>query len=140
MGWLAFALLAAVGYGVYNFFSRLSGEKVNPVLGVLLVYGVSLLVALVYLLVYKFTGGKLEVQKSGLIFPILAGLFTGVAEIAYLYMYNRGTPLNIGNPLVVGGTVVLATVLGTIILKEPLTLLKVIGILLTLSGLVILSR
>lgn len=55
-------------------------------------------------------------------------------------MFSKGAPLSIGNPLVVGGTVVIAAVLGLFFLREPLNATKIVGIVLTLIGLGILAR
>jgi multidrug transporter EmrE-like cation transporter len=70
----------------------------------------------------------------------MAGLFAGIAEIFYLFMYTKDAPLNIGTPLVVGLTIVVAVLLGVIILKESLDINKVIGICLTIIGLLFLMK
>ena len=79
-------------------------------------------------------------SKKTIIFPILAGISVGIAEIFYLFMFSKNAPITIGNPLVVGGTVVVAITLGLIVLKEPLNTAKIAGIFLTLTGLIILAR
>jgi len=82
----------------------------------------------------------LSFNKGDLTLPIMAGLFTGIAEIFYLSMFSKNAPLTIGNPLVVGGTVAVAVILGMFILREPINIVKVAGIGLVIVGLVLLSR
>jgi transporter family protein len=55
-------------------------------------------------------------------------------------MFTKDAPLSIGNPLVVGGTIIVAVVLSLIILKEPLNAAKIAGIVVTLTGLFLLTR
>jgi transporter family protein len=72
--------------------------------------------------------------------PILAGVFTAIAEILYLTMFSKGAPLGIGNPLVVGGTVVVAVLLGAFLLKDSITWVSELGIATIIIGIILLSR
>jgi transporter family protein len=140
MNWLPYAILAGSMFGFYNFFIKLSADKLNPVAANIFIAGTSCLVAVISAICLKANGQDLLITKESIKYPIIAGLFTGVAEIAYLLMYSKNTPITIGNPLVVGGSAVIAVSLGLIILKEPVGAAKIVGILFTLTGLIILSR
>jgi len=140
MNWLTFAILAATSFGFYNFFTKLSASKLSPTIALMIITGTAFVVALISTLSFKLAGHTLTFSKNALLFPILAGIFTGIAEIFYLFMFTKNAPLNVGNPLVVGGTIVAAVLLSLLILKEPLTTTKIAGILVTIIGLVILSR
>ena len=106
----------------------------------MLTTGTSFLIAAITTIVLKINGHGFNFSKSSLIIPIAAGIFTGIAEIFYILMFQKNAPISIGNPLVVGGTTIIAVVLGIIILKEPLTSVKIVGIIFTLIGLAILSK
>ncbi|MFW0862420.1 MAG: EamA family transporter [Candidatus Komeilibacteria bacterium] len=140
MAWVLFGILAAVSFGFYNFFTKISADKLNPIIALVFITGSSFLVALVIALLFKLSGQELVLSKNSISIPILAGVFTGIAEMFYLFMFTKGAPLSIGNPLVVGGTIIVAVLLGMIIIKEPLSWVKAIGILVTLLGVIILSR
>lgn len=140
MNWIIFAVLATTTYGFYNFFTKLSADRLSPSIALMFVGVASCLVALVSIIFSKIAGQPLTFSKGALLFPVLAGLFAGVAEIFYLTMFSKGAPLSIGNPLVVGGTVIISAVLGLLLLKEPLNAIKIAGIALTLIGLAILAR
>ena len=140
MNWLVFALLATVTYGFYNFFTKLSADKLSPAIALIFVGIASFIVGLASIGFSKILGQPILFSRNALLFPLLAGLFAGVAEIFYLTMFSKGAPLSIGNPLVVGGTVIISAVLGLLLLKEPLNAIKIGGIALTLIGLVILAR
>ncbi len=140
MHWLTFAILAATSFGFYNFFTKLASDKLSPTIALMIITGTSFVVALVATLVFKFTGQSLSFSKNDILFPILAGLFSGVAEILFLFMFSKNAPLSLGNPIVVGGTIVVAVILGLLILREPLNIVKVSGIVVTLIGLALLAR
>jgi bacterial/archaeal transporter family protein len=140
MGWIQFAILATISFGFYNFFTKLSADKLSPPVAFAIMAATALIVALIGIAFYKIAGMELVFTKEKLIFPVLAGVSTGLAEIFYLSMFAKDAPLAIGNPFVVGGTIIVAIVLGLLILKEPIGLYKGIGILVTLIGIVILSK
>ncbi|EKD66401.1 MAG: hypothetical protein ACD_49C00044G0003 [uncultured bacterium (gcode 4)] len=140
MNWLAYAILAASSFGFYNFFTKISADKFSPALANIFIAGTSLLVAIISTIYLKMSGQSLIFTKGSLILPIMAGLFTGVAEIFYLSMYSKNAPITVGNPLVVGGTIVIAVILGIIILKEPMNTARIAGIIFVITGLVLLTR
>ena len=140
MNWLVYAILAAVSFGFYNFFTKVSADKFSPAVANLFIAGFSFTVAVVSIMYIKISGQSLIFSKSYIILPIVAGIFAGVAELFYLSMYTKNAPITIGNPLVVGGTIVIAVILGMIILKEPINATKIAGIVLVLTGLVFLMR
>lgn len=140
MGWLSFAALAAVSFGFYNFFTKLSADKMSPVIALLFITGSAFLVALVGLLVMKVSGQELIFSKQKILWPILAGVSTGFAEIFYLFMFANKAPLAIANPIVVGGTIIVAVILGTLLLKEHINWVQATGLLFTLIGIIILTK
>ncbi len=140
MNWLIFAILSALSFGFYNFFTKLSADKFSPAVAIMVLTGTAFLVSLVTVLALQLTGHPLNFSKNWIILPILAGLFAGAAEISYVFMFAKNAPLSIGNPLVVGGTIIVAVALGIIFLKEPLSAIKTAGIALTLGGLLLLAR
>jgi bacterial/archaeal transporter family protein len=140
MNWLLYAILAASSFGFYNFFTKISADKFSPALANIFIAGTSLLVAVISTIYLKMSGQSLTFTKGSLILPIMAGLFTGVAEIFYLSMYSKNAPIAVGNPLVVGGTIVIAVILGIIILKELMSAAKIAGIIFVIAGLALLTR
>lgn len=140
MNWLIYAILAASGFGFYNFFTKISADKFSPTVANIFIAGTSFLVAVISTIYLKTSGQNLTFTKESLLLPIAAGIFTGVAEIFYLTMYSKNAPITIGGPLVIGGTVVVAVILGLIFLKEPMGITKIAGILFVITGFVLLAK
>ena len=140
MNWLIYGILAVLAFGLYNFFIKISSDKINIPLAVGIL---GLSVAVIGFLVFgyfKLSGQEILYTSEGLKFVILAGVFTAIAEFFYYLMFLRGAQLAIGLPLVVGGTVIVGTVLGIIFLKETLPVTKIVGLITTIIGIVILSK
>lgn len=140
MNWITFAILAGTSFGFYNFFVKLASDKLSPTIALMFIAGSSFLIATVSTILFKVSGQQLTFSKGAIWFPIFAGVFTGIAEILYLFMFAKNAPLNIGAPLVIGLTSIIAVLLGLIFLKEPLSAAKIVGICVTIVGLVILAR
>lgn len=140
MHWLTFAVLAATSYGFYNFFIKMSAGRLSPTIALMFLAGTSFLVAMISTLTLRITGQPLTFSRGAILFPILAGVFAGIGEVLYIFMFSKNAPLTIANPLAVGGTIIVAVLLGFIILREPLGAMKISGIVITLIGLFILTR
>lgn len=140
MNWLPYAILAAASFGFYNFFTKISADKFSPSVANIFIAGTSFLVAVIMTVYLKISGQELVFTKESLKYPILAGLFTGAAEIFYLTTFAKHAPLTIGSPLVISGATLGAVLLGFIILREPMSAAKIVGIIVTLVGLAILAR
>ena len=140
MSWLTYAILAASGFGFYNFFVKISADKFSPTVAGIFIALSSFVVAVIATLYFKMSGQNLVFTKSSLVLLILAGIFTALGEFFFLFMYAKGSPITIGNPVVVGGTVLVSMILGVIVLKEPMNITKVAGTIFVLIGLVLLAR
>ncbi|MBI4836734.1 MAG: EamA family transporter [Candidatus Abawacabacteria bacterium] len=140
MNWLYFALLASASFGFYNFFSKLATDKFSASITLMFVAGTAFIVAAITTFSLKTSGLPLQFSFKHIHLPILAGFATGIAEILYFMAFAKGAPLSIGAPFVIGTTIIIASILGMIFLREPLSLLKSVGFLLTLSGLILLAK
>ena len=87
-------------------------------------------------------GSSLALPSPAYAWAILAGLCIGGAEICYFYLF-RGVaghppfPANISIPIIVSGTIVITVLLAWLMLKEPLTLRKIVGTILVIFGVVV---
>jgi uncharacterized membrane protein len=139
MSWLTFALLTILSYSVFDFFVKLSSDKIHTGLGGLIINVVSALVLLAFTVFAKLKGENvLEAKPGGWLYSVLAGITVGLATIFFLKMFSTGTNLSLGVPLVRIGVVVLASILGIILLKEGVNPKYLIGLLFSLVGLYIL--
>jgi len=140
MQWIHFAILAATSFGVYNFFTKITADKFSPTISLMIITGTAFLVSVLGTVVLTLLGHTSHIDKSQLYRPILAGVFYGTAVIFNIIMFSKGTPVSLGSPLVVGGTTLVATILGLIILREPLNPARIAGLVAILVGLFFLAR
>ena len=150
--WIPQALVCASAYAFYNLFikkaSSSTSAPIDPVLGgVLLQLVAALMGATLYIwkqLTTKatvtaaaaakplFTGSLL--QNGGVGWSIAAGLAVGAAEILSFMISSMGVPASKSIPTVVGGSVVVGTLVGSVWLKERLSIGGWLGVALIAIG------
>ena len=140
MNYLVYGILAAVGFGFYNFFVGKSGGKISPFLATVLLSIAAATVAGLIIIVQKLLGAKIEITSPGIKFAVLAGLAAGVAEIFYFFAFTKNSNISVVLPVVFTITVVTGVILGFTINHEPVTVIKILGIVASLFGLFLLTR
>lgn len=140
MSWLLLALVTAVAFGAYNVFIKIGSGKIDQVLGAVVLQVVAALLGGGYLAYLKLSGRELTVSGAGLGFAALAGVAVGLAEILTFVVFARGAPAALATPVIMGGSVLVAALVGIALLGERVGLSQVAGILLVAGGIALLSR
>ena len=137
--WLPVALLAAAAFGGYHLLLRFAAGRIDQLLGAFVLQSVAAAAGAIALGAWWATGATLTVTRAGLGYAALAGLCVGVAEILAFVVFQRGAPVTVATPIIVGGTVALATLGGVVLLREPLSGAQWFGIGLVVVGIGLLS-
>ncbi|RZK99293.1 MAG: hypothetical protein EOO62_25005 [Hymenobacter sp.] len=138
--WLPLALLTALCLAGYHFFIKLAASHVPPAVGAVVLQLVAAGLGAAWLVRLKLQGQPLPVSGKGIGLAALAGLSVGLAEILTFVVFRRGVPAAVGTPVIVGGSVLLAALLGLVVLREALTLSQAGGLLLIVAGIGLLAR
>jgi len=132
--------LAALMFGIYNVFIKLSADHIQAVLGAVVLQLVAALIGLA-MLSYLYLGNvtTFNVTARGLWLSVLAGVAIGVVEIVSFLIYARGMAVAVGNPLIVGGSLMVTTAVGVWLLREQLSLLQLSSVGLIMAGITLLA-
>jgi len=132
--------LAALMFGIYNVFIKLSADHIQAVLGAVVLQLVAALIGLA-MLSYLYLGNvtTFNVTARGLWLSVLAGVAIGVVEIVSFLIYGRGMAVAVGNPLIVGGSLMVTTAVGVWLLREQLSLLQLSSVGLIMAGITLLA-
>lgn len=133
-------IAAAVMFGLYNVFIKVSADDINPILGAVVLQFVAALVGVGLLLVTQFQAGTLPFWSGrGLVLASLAGVAIGAVEILAFFIYGRGVLVAVGNPLIVGGSLIVTTGVGVFLLRESIDLTQTLAIGLIFAGVLLLA-
>ncbi|KYC41590.1 hypothetical protein WA1_16205 [Scytonema hofmannii PCC 7110] len=132
--WLIYTLLALFLYGFWGFFSKLATNYVDPKSA--LIYEV-LGALMVSLVLFGNNGFRVKVDNLGIFYAVLVGVSGTLATFLFFIAITQGAssiilPLTSLYPIV-------TILLSVFILKESLSLIQSIGILLALVAIVLCS-
>lgn len=139
MSWIVPAAFAALSYALYYLLVKLSSAHIHQIVGAFVLQGVAALTGGALLVAMRVAGKPLLAAPRGIVFAALAGLAVGAAEILTFYLFERGTPASQATPVIIGGSVALAAVLGVVLLREPINLRSGVGIGLVIAGVLLLA-
>ncbi len=131
--------LAALMFGLYNVFIKMSSDHINPILGAVVLQFVAAFLGLGLLLVMRAGSGEaLQVSARGVWLAVAAGVAIGMVEILSFFVYGRGIPVAVGNPLIIGGSLVVTTGVGILLLREAVNPIQVVAVGVILAGVLLL--
>ena len=126
--------LAAIMFGLYNVFIKLSSDHIQPVLGAVVLQFVAAFIGSGLLVYLHRTGTTLNVSARGVWLAVAAGIAIGLVEILTFMVFARGVPVAVGNPLIIGGSLIVTTGIGLIGLREILNPLQLLAVFLIIAG------
>jgi len=135
---IIFAIITAVSFGVWTVFHQQAAPHINPIFGAIIVSLTAVILGSIILLP-QIKGLTLFTSQKGITFVILAGLFAFAIDFFALKTYSTGIPISIGGPIIIGGSVAIASIIGFFLLGEPISLMKILGIALVITGASILA-
>lgn len=138
--WLPLAGLIAAALGGYHVLIKLSSAHIHQALGAVVLQLMAALLGGAVVLVLLARGAELPVTARGLWLAAAAGLLVGVAELLTFVLFSMGVPASRGVPVLVGGSVLVAALLGVAVLREPLSGAQWLGAGLIVAGVAMLAR
>jgi transporter family protein len=129
---IVYVIVGALGTGLWNVFISAASRQMHPLLGALITELTAFTVgALIFLPILGAGFPRVPLRAVGLC--MLAGLSVLLADFFILKAYRQGLPVSIGGPIIIGGSIVVVTLMG-IVLGERMTLLKAASIAMILCG------
>jgi uncharacterized membrane protein len=133
MRWIPFAAVCAVFLASADFFVKLASSRISSSLGAMM-YGLTTLAAgLAWVLYERATGQPQFSTPQGWGYAFLVGLaFSGVTILLYITLTQ--VQVSVGSPVIRLTAIVLASLLGIVALREPVTWRYVLGVVLAVAG------
>jgi transporter family protein len=136
--WFWYAIAAAVLYGLHQVFTKLASQHIGDGVGGFVVELTAALIIALYLVYLKFFGEwKQALSSRGVFYSALTGICVGAGTVTFFLLFQKGGPLS-AVPMVLAGGAALMAVVGILFFREPATLIRVSGIVLSLLGLFLL--
>ena len=136
MGYLPLALITMVGLGIHYFLAKLISPHIaSPVIAVL---GAIIFFPLVFAYIYFTKTPIMPEQKIYFVYAILIAVPMAIGCITLYAAIAKG-PVSIVQPIY-GLNAMITALLGIVILHEPVSIPKVLGLVSAVAAIVLLSR
>ncbi len=125
-------------YGLHQIFTKLASAHISDGLGGVVVEGVAAATIAIYLLsLWLSKNWKQTAELTGVWYSALTGVCVGAGTIAFFLLFQKGGPLSAVPMILAGGAAIMA-VAGVFFFHEPASLPRILGIVLALTGLLLL--
>jgi transporter family protein len=138
--WFWYAVGAAVLYGAHQIFTKLASNGISDGLGGFVVEATAAMTILLYLLGLYLAGQwNQRATATGVWYSVVTGVCVGVGTIFFFLLFQKGGPLSSVPVILAGGAAIMA-IAGIFFFKEPATLSRIAGVVLSLTGLFLLKN
>lgn len=132
--------VATLGVAVYHLGQKTIAPSANPMALLMAVYAVAFLLAAAALPLFR-TPGQATLPRDLLSWPVLVvGLGVLLIEGGFLLAYRSGGALQWSNVAVNGVAALVLLPVAVLVFGERLSAVRIVGILLTLSGLALIAK
>jgi len=133
MRWIPFALVCSVFLATADFFIKLASNKISASMGMFVYGATTFTVGLIWVSYLKLTNQTLLITRPGLLYSIAVGLAFSAVTIL-LYLTFARVSVSLGSPTIRILGIVIASLLGILILREPFTWRYMLGLVFTIGG------
>ncbi|HET9588230.1 MAG TPA: DMT family transporter [Anaerolineales bacterium] len=131
--WLPYALACSLFLATADFFIKLASSKISASMGMFIYGATTFAVGLAWVSYLKITGRPLLITWTGLLYSIAVGMAFSFVTIL-LYLTFARVSVSLGSPTIRVIGIVIASLLGILILHEPITWRYTLGVILTIAG------
>jgi drug/metabolite transporter (DMT)-like permease len=142
LAWIGYVFFCIVGAAAYNISMKVAGDHINPFVFTVGLTATALVGHLACLLFYKFHMGEnvsWQADRTGIQMALLAGAAVVVIDLCVFFAIKTGGVVAT-NILFTVGAMLLTTLVGFFLFKEPLTPTKIAGLALGAVSLIMIAK
>jgi drug/metabolite transporter (DMT)-like permease len=134
VNWIVFAMVAALALAAADVCVKSAAGKLPDSLGMLLYGVVPFSIGLVWFSLDRTRAAAPALDFRAVLFALAVGVMFSLVTFAMYAAFRRGAPLSLASPLIRLGGLILASAVGFLVWKEPLTLRYAVGFILACAG------
>lgn len=139
MDWLPFAAGAAIALATADFSVKLAAGKLSSEIGALIYSLTTVVISGAWLLYSRGSGVALKLMPEGLAPALLTGVAFAFVTILLYRTFSTGVNISLAVPVIRIAGILMASALGVVVLREPLTGRYVIGVVLAVAGIYLIA-
>lgn len=135
VNWVIYASGAALALAVADVMVKLAAGRIPNSLALLLYGTVPFVTGAMWFLVDRSKGTQFAIYQPAIVYGIGVGVTYTLVTICLYVAFQAGAPISLASPLVRLGGLVVASAVGVLLWKEPLTARYLLGLVLACAGL-----
>ena len=140
MTWMMYALAAALALAAADVLVKAAAGKLPNSLGMLLYGSVPFLAGLIWWLIDRKNVADSAITTKGVVFATGVGVMFATVTFCMYAAFRAGAPISLASPVIRLGGLVVASIAGLMLWKEPLTGRYAIGLALVFSGIFLMLK
>jgi uncharacterized membrane protein len=140
MNWMMYAVGAALALAAADVLVKAAAGRLPNSLGMLLYGSVPFAAGLVWWMVDRKNLAAAAITTKGVVFATGVGVMFATVTFCMYAAFRAGAPISLASPVIRLGGLLVASVAGVVLWKEPLTLRYVMGLMLVLAGIFLMLK
>jgi len=134
MNWIFYAMGTAMLLATADFLVKLTAGKISNSVALLLFGSATFLISLTWVIWERSQGVSQYAQTNAIVTAVAVGVTFTFVTLGLYATFGAGAPISLASPFIRLGGLLLASLAGLILLREPLNGQYVVGLLLAVSG------
>ena len=143
MSWIFYCVLTILLYGIHDVLLNHYSTSINPTVASIFISisgGIGLLLFLGYKYFFMKESVIVKPDTTQIIWLVIAGLSLATATITFMKAFAAGGSFSVALPFVYVGIILVSVVVGYFFFKESINLKQLIGIGLSIAGMILLNQ
>ncbi|NJO69786.1 MAG: EamA family transporter [Bacteroidetes bacterium] len=141
-GWPFFGSMFVIILSIvsYQVLQKSISVNIHPVVSVIISYIIALIGSFLLLLIFPLKNDFYTELSKANVASFLVGIAIIGIEIGFLLAYRNGWKLGLAMPFTSSVSILVLTLIGFLFFKEQISPIKIAGILLCISGIILLNK
>jgi drug/metabolite transporter (DMT)-like permease len=134
MTWIVYVIAAALALAAADIFVKAAAGKLPNSLGMLLYGSIPFAAGLFWWLIDRRNVAPADITTKGVIFGLAVGVMFATVTFCMYAAFRAAAPISLASPVIRLGGLVVASIAGLVLWKEPMTMRYVAGLAMVCLG------
>lgn len=134
MNWMIYAMATALALALADFFVKMAAGKLSNSLALFIYGSCTFAAGLIWVLLQRFQGTPQFAHPKGVLSAVGVGLAFTLVTLGLYATFGAGAPISLGSPAIRLSGLMLASLLGILVLGEPISWRYIFGVILACGG------
>lgn len=133
--WITYAIIAIMFTAVSDMFRKLAAQELSPYFANVLFQFAAFSTGMTLFLTHR----KIDNNPRGILFAVIGGMLVAMFTFFSFRTLAIGPGVSVVMPVLRVGGVSLVAVLGVVVLKDSVSLIKIVGLIFAVTGIIMLT-